>query len=145
MIAGGGQIWYLRGDTTFDGNLDGNVDIILNLTEKMTFNGSVSFKGLQIVNPNPVYINGGSVTTTTFGINFYADVVLGEDTNISSGDQIRFRGTINGAYALRLNAPGTTTFEDSVGDTTPLTRLTTDADGTTVIEGGNVQSVWQTY
>ena len=136
MIAGGGQIWYLRGDTTFDGNLDGNVDIIFNMTEKMTFNGSVSFKGLQILNPNPVYINGGSVTTTTFGINFYADVVLGEDTNISSGDQIRFRGTINGAYALRLNAPGTTTFEDSVGDTTPLTRLTTDADGTTVIEGG---------
>ncbi len=56
----------------------------------------------------------------------------------TAGNAVTFSSTIDGASALTINTPGTTTFSGAVGHTTPLASVTTDAGGTTVINGGKV-------
>ena len=94
-----------------------------------------------------VVLNGSSVTTT--GAQTYGEAVsLGVDTTLTSrsAGSIRFANTLNGGYALTVNTNGATTFDDVVGSITPLTRLTTDAGGTVVVNGGAVTtSGAQTY
>src|SRR5207249_4624012 len=56
----------------------------------------------------------------------------------TGGGAITFAGTLSGASAVTINTGGTTTFGGTVGTAaTPLTSLTTDADGQTKL-GGNV-------
>jgi hypothetical protein len=58
-----------------------------------------------------------------------------------------FTGTVDGAFSLDIGAgSGTATFGGPVGNATPLAKLTTDADGTTQINGGLVKTTGdQTY
>jgi len=54
--------------------------------------------------------------------------------------------TVNGAQTLAVNTAGTTTFAGAVGGVTPLTSVTTDAGGTTALNGGTVTTTGaQTY
>ncbi|WP_417680297.1 filamentous hemagglutinin N-terminal domain-containing protein [Roseibium sp.] len=135
-VSGGGQIWALRGNTTFDGTLIGDVDIILRAFNPITFNDAVSFKGLQVTSGGQTNLNGGSVTTTEFGQGYFNNVVLGADTTLTSNDYVRFHNALDGAYDLTINAPGVTNFRGVVGGTTALTSVTTDAAGTSLLEGG---------
>lgn len=139
-IGGGGQRWNLRGDTTFDGTIISSADTILQTRGTLTFNDAATFSGLQITHGGQIVINGGAVTTTTnnYVLDMYNDVVLGADTVITSNGLIRFRDTLDGAFALTLNADGLTEFRDVVGGTTPLASITTDAPGTTLLNGGSV-------
>ncbi|MBD1545544.1 hypothetical protein [Roseibium aggregatum] len=135
-VSGGGQIWALRGNSTFDGTLIGDVDVILRAFDTITFNDAVSFKGLQVTSGGQTNLNGGSVTTTEFGQAYFNDVVLGADTTLTSNDYVRFHNALDGAYDLTINAPGVTNFRGVIGGTTALASLTTDAAGTTLLEGG---------
>src|SRR4030095_8334137 len=81
-------------------------------------------------------------TITTTGNQTYTDnVSLLADTTLSVGTaNISFGGTLNGAFALAANSTGTTTFGGAVGGTAALTTLTTDAGGTTAINGGSIKT-----
>src|SRR5262249_25620520 len=59
---------------------------------------------------------------------------------------ISFAKTLDGPFALAVNTGGNTTFNGAVGSTTPLMSLTTDAPGTTDLNGGTVTTTGnQTY
>ena len=81
-------------------------------------------------------------------IAFTGNVVLASNTTVSAGgdpvDNVDFGGTVTSpnASTLLVNAAGTTTFHGAVGGTpgggNELGSLTTDAPGTTAINGGSV-------
>ena len=75
-------------------------------------------------------------------------IVLTANTILSgnTAGAITLGGTVNGGYSLTVNTTGNTTFTRAVGNTTALTTLTTNASGTTYINGGAITtSSTQTY
>jgi len=87
----------------------------------------------------------GTVTTAADissaggAIRYYRGVNLGGPVTLSGGaGSIQFDSSLNGAFPLTLNCSGSTTFASAVGGTTPLASLTTDAAGSTAINGGGV-------
>ncbi|HUW54131.1 MAG TPA: filamentous hemagglutinin N-terminal domain-containing protein [Rhodanobacter sp.] len=85
---------------------------------------------------------------STGGAQTYNDAVtLGADATLSStgGGAIDFASTIDGAHALAVNTSGVTTFGGAVGGTTQLTSLTTDASGSTQLDGNVGTTGAQTY
>ncbi|MCA9443376.1 MAG: hypothetical protein KC964_21425, partial [Candidatus Omnitrophica bacterium] len=139
-VAGGGQRWNLRGETTFDESIGGAVDMILQVYDSVTFNGGVIFNGLQLTSGGQVFVNGGAITTLTnnFLLDIRNPVVLGADTVFTSNGVLRFRDTVDGAFNLVLNSDDTTNLRDVVGGSIPLASLTTDSPGTTLLEGGEI-------
>src|SRR6266498_2704626 len=96
-------------------------------------------------------INGG-VVNTSGNQTYNDDVILGATTTVdsSAGGNITFAKTVNaaaaGVQALTANTAGTTTFGGAVGSGARLASLTTDASGTTAINGGGVNTTGdQTY
>jgi mucin-19 len=95
-------------------------------------------------------INGGAVRTT--GVQTYGDAVtLGANTTLS-GVAITLGSTVvssGGNRSLLVNDSGTTTLTGAIGGSTDderLASLTTDAGGSTAINGGSVRSSGaQTY
>jgi mucin-19 len=83
---------------------------------------------------------------TTSGTQGYSGAVTVANSPVLTGTNVTFSSTVNGAAALTVNASGATTFTGAVGTGTQLTSLTTDAAGTTLINGGSVStSGVQTY
>src|SRR5262249_58966457 len=90
---------------------------------------------------------GGIVKTT--GAQTYNDAVVltgnATLTSTASGN-VTFGKTVDGAFSLVVNTAGVTEFDGAVGNSTPLTSLTTDAPGTTDLNGGIVKTTGaQTY
>ncbi len=140
-LSGVGQSWNLFGTTTFNGTFGGNVDVIMNPSETLTFNGAVTARGLQIGNGGTVNINGGSIRMTNYGLRIANPVVLGADTVITidlGTRESRFTDTIDGGFSLTVNSPGIVEFRGAIGGTTALTSLFTNGGGTTVLEGGAI-------
>jgi filamentous hemagglutinin family protein len=137
------------GDITFANMLDGAQMLTVNTSGNEIFNGaiggntpltSVTTDGSGTVGGSAL-LNGGSVTT--IGSQTYNDnVTLGADTTLTSsgGADITFARTIDGAQSLAVNTAGTTTFGGAVGVNQALTSLTTDAAGTTALNGGTVNA-----
>jgi len=74
----------------------------------------------------------------------YNDAVsLGADTTLTStgAGNVTFASTVNGAHGLTVNTAGTTTLGGAVGGCGALTSLTTDAPGSTAINGGSIKTV----
>ncbi|WAC21837.1 filamentous hemagglutinin N-terminal domain-containing protein [Luteolibacter sp. SL250] len=65
-------------------------------------------------------------------VSFGRPVVLAADVTVTGGGII-FTQTVNGGFRLTANSSGDTRFEGSVGGTTELRSLTTDAGGTTFL------------
>jgi autotransporter-associated beta strand protein len=109
---------------------------------RMTFDNLSLVSGLSLAGGgvfatigNQVYSGAQSLDATT---------VL--NTAGTVGNTVTFSSTINGANALTINTPGTTTLNGALGNTTPLASLTTDAGGTTAVNGGSVKTTGaQTY
>jgi uncharacterized delta-60 repeat protein len=80
-------------------------------------------------------ISAGAVTLN-------GNVVLGTGVTVSAsgGGAILFGGKVDGAFTLNANTTGTTTFSGAVGSTNPLTSLTTDAGGSTHVNGVSVKT-----
>ena len=109
-------------------------------TDSLTFAG-----GLTSTAPTLTKL-AGTIATTNANTSF-GTASLTADTVVTAGSgNVTFSGTLDGGFALAVNATGTTTFGNTVGATTALASLTTDAGGTTAIDGGSVKtSGTQTY
>jgi parallel beta-helix repeat protein len=82
----------------------------------------------------------GTIATTNTNASF-GTASLTADTVVSAGSgDVAFSGTLDGGFALTVNATGTTTFGNTVGATNALASLTTDTGGTTAIDGGSVKT-----
>jgi hypothetical protein len=142
------------GDVGFSSTVDGGQALTVNSTGTTAFGGAVgggaALTSLTTNAGGTTAINGGSVTTT--GAQSYGDnVTLGANTTLTSNSSgnISFAGTVTNAVArtLAVNTSGTTTFTGAVGGgATALSSLTTDAGGTTAINGGSIATTGnQTY
>ncbi len=102
------------------------------------------------INTLPASI-GGAITISAETINLNTSVTsIGDQTyngtvqlgaNVTTaGQDVTFNGTVNGAFGLTVNTSGSgvTTFAGAVGAVNALTSLTTNADGTLLINGGAV-------
>ncbi|HTO51322.1 MAG TPA: autotransporter-associated beta strand repeat-containing protein, partial [Burkholderiales bacterium] len=138
------------GDIAFNNTVNGAFALTANSTGTTTFGGAVggttALASLTTNAGGTTAINGGAVTTT--GAQTYNDAVtLGANTTLNAGaGAINFANTLNGGFALTANSTGATTFGGVVGGVTPLASLTTNAGGTTAINGGAVTTTGaQTY
>jgi hypothetical protein len=124
VIASGGNI-NASGAVVQNGN--GLVQTAGNI---YTTGGPVSFAtAVTLTGPVSIGTFGGAVT-------FSGAITGGAGTNLAidaGAGNVTFASTINGPFALTVASGGTTTFGGTVGGTTPLTRVTTDTAGRTVI------------
>jgi len=130
------------GDISFTSAVDGAFSLTVSTPGAANFAspvGSITALTSLVTNAGTTNINGSSINTT--GLQTYNNpVVVGANTTLSSSGSgnITFASTVNGASSLTVNTTGTTTFGGAVGGTTALASLTTDAGGTTIINGGSV-------
>jgi hypothetical protein len=117
-------------------------------TGSVTFNGAVGNNSKRLASVNITgasNLNGGSIYTS--GDQFYnGAVTMNADNTLDAGaGNIKFNSTVdslnsNTARNLTLNSSGTTTLNSSVGSNQALASITTDAAGTTVINGGTINT-----
>ena len=140
----GTQSLILQGGT-FTGLtvVDGAQDV-----EDMTFNTTTStfsnISGNAGANSNLSVFAATLITLSADVINdgqqtYSSAVTLGANTilNATAG-AINFVSTVDGAFSLAANTTGATTFGGAVGGGTALTSLSTNAGGTTAINGGAI-------
>jgi autotransporter-associated beta strand protein len=119
----------------------------LSIAGNAVFNGVVGGGG----NPLPSLQVTGTTTinttaVTTSGTQTYADVTLGADTVLSStgaNGNIAFGGTVQSVthHSLTVATAGITTFSGAVGGGgNTLGALTTDAGGSTQLNGGSINT-----
>ncbi|MGB3118138.1 MAG: autotransporter-associated beta strand repeat-containing protein, partial [Verrucomicrobiales bacterium] len=92
-------------------------------------------------------INLNTSVTSTGDQTFNGAVHLGANSTVS-GQDVTFNGTIDGAFALIVNTSGNgvSTFGGAVGAGTALASVTTNADGSLLLNGGAVSTTGaQTY
>ena len=138
LNAGAGAITFGNTVNSTTGN---NFTLTANSTGTTTFGGAVggtdALSSLTTNVGGTTALNGGSVTT--IGAQTYNDAIaLGVNTTLSStgNGAITLGSTVDGAQSLTVNTGGATTFAGIVGGTTPLTTITTDAPGSTALNGG---------
>jgi CHAT domain-containing protein len=152
-------------DINFNNTVDGPSDLTVNaLSGNVTFNGAVgSLSTLGKLTANSTgttafnqTVNAASLTTdaggatqvkgdvTTIGSQTYGDAVTIANNPILSGSDINFNNTVDGTSDLTVNAlSGNVTFNNAIGETTPLTSLTANSK---ISLGGNVTTTGsQTY
>ena len=110
----------------------------------MTFNNGISADSFDAsVNAGKIIFNNGTVTTT--GEQKYAGALeLGADVTFTAS-KITFSATVDGSKALTIAGSAPTEFNGVVGNTAPLTTLTTGM-GLTKINAASIKtSGTQTY
>jgi hypothetical protein len=126
-----------------NGAVDGAQTLEVNTTGATTFGGAVG-AGTALTS---VRTNAGGTTTIsgtgirTSGAQTYDDavVVTGNATLASTGSgAIEFNSTVDGPGTLAVNTAGATRFNAAVGPTTVLGALSTEAPGTTELNGTSV-------
>ena len=97
----------------------------------MTFNNGISADSFDAsVNAGKIIFNNGTVTTT--GEQKYAGALeLGADVTFTAS-KITFSATVDGSKALTIAGSAPTEFNGVVGNTAPLTTLTTGTGRTTI-------------
>ena len=133
-----------------NGQITGSDDASVTLREAPT--ASTTYLSADIVtHGNPVLIddvlrvsgdrtidttNGGvfSGGNVTFQYNFDSGTSGSLTIDAGAGD-VDFLDDVDGSLDLTVNSAGVTTFHGDIGDTTPLTSLTTDAGGSTQLNG----------
>ncbi|WP_168171163.1 filamentous hemagglutinin N-terminal domain-containing protein, partial [Rhodanobacter sp. B04] len=130
--------------------VDGAHNLIVNTSGVTTFGGAVGgttkLTSLNIQNAAGSTTLGGNVSTT--GAQTYGNALtLGGDATLASSGNgaIDFVSTVDGAHNLIVNTGGLTTFGGVVGGTAALASLTTDAAGTTRLDGNVSTTGTQTY
>jgi hypothetical protein len=100
-------------------------------TVNLTGSAYLSVSGASTFNTSQINTAGAQTYTGA--------VTLGAATNLS-GVNIRFSSFVDGGWDLTVTDSGTTSFLGKVGNTNPLTSLTTDVAGITDINGGLVKT-----
>lgn len=135
------------GTIGFDGAVSGAFNLNVLTAGTGFFSSTVNLNALTTDAGGTTQVNGGGVTTST--TQTYGDaVVVGADATFASagGSDINFNGTLNGAFNVAVNTVGVTTFGAAVGGAEKLASLTTDAGGTTRVNGGSIETTGtQTY
>jgi hypothetical protein len=95
--------------------------------------------GLTATAPTAIHM-AGTVGSTNAAITLgTAPVTLLANTTLNAGSgAISLGGTVDGTYSLALNSTGVTTLSDQIGFGAALTSLTTNTDGTLVMNAGSV-------
>ena len=122
------------GATTFGGSIGGTAALSSLTTDAPGTSSSVGVitSGATSFNDNTTL----SGTYTSTGFTAGGTSTLAGTTTINAGaGPISFTGTLNGANAFTANSSGATTFGAAVGTTTKLASVTTDAGGSTAING----------
>jgi hypothetical protein len=157
VVALGADVTLSGNDITFASTIESDttaraLTVNSNNSGITTFTGSVGTPGLALASlttnaDGETRINGGAVRTT--GDQAYDDVVVLGANTILTGNDIAFATTVNSDSAvtprtLTVNSSGggVTTFGGAVGGTFALQTLTTNADGTTRVNGGSVTTVF---
>ncbi len=84
-------------------------------------------------------MNGNLTVLNNAAVSFSGKAVLGADVTIApGGGDITVNNALNGAHNLNLDTTGTITLAQTVGQTTPLTSLTTKAGSTTIIRSSKI-------
>ncbi len=137
----------LNGNTVLAGstlNLAGSVDgahtLAINGSTGVTL-GSAIGAGTALTSlstSGPLQLNAGAVTTT--GSQSYAGkTTLGAATALTASS-IAFGNTVDGAFGLTLQSPGTTSFAGAVGATTALASLSANGGGTVQLAGPSIDT-----
>lgn len=139
------------GNVDLTGAVDGGQALVVNTSGITTLGGPVggttALTGVTTDAGGSTQINGGLVLTSG-GQAYHDAVTLNADTALTStnGGQIRLAGTVDGARTLAVNTSGLTTFGGSVGGSAALASVTTDAGGSTQLDGASIQTTGsQTY
>ncbi|MEG4829285.1 filamentous hemagglutinin N-terminal domain-containing protein, partial [Microcoleus sp. F8-D3] len=120
------------GNITFNGAV-GNTTALGNITANST--GTTAFN--QTVNAASLTTDAGGTTqlngnVNTIGPQTYGDAVTIANNPIISGDSITFNNTVNGSSDLTVKAAsGNLTFNGAVGAASPIGNLTANSTGTT--------------
>jgi hypothetical protein len=109
--------------------------------------GPMSFTAAGGITLNGAVGNSAGPASGQIDFNSPVSLATGAIAITNNNAAVNFGSTLNGAQALTINnGSGTTTFTGVVGGSTPLTSLTTDATGTTVINSTGIStSGAQTY
>ena len=143
----------LQGNTTLTGNnvafqntVDGNQALTVNSSGVTHFEKAVgNTTALNSLTTDATGTTEIKDNIKTTGNQTYNDAVTLKGNSTLTGTNVTFQNTVDGNQALTVNASGTTHFEKAVGGTTVLTALTTDATGSTQINGNITTTGNQTY
>jgi len=125
---GGGTISFL-------GQLTGSTsNLTVTTSGKTSFENTVTLNSLQTDGGGVTAIDGGNVTTGSYQWYFDAVTLGAPNTLLKAGGDVFFYSTVNGASNLTVQSPGVTRFNDTVN----IASLTTDAAGSTAIDGGSI-------
>lgn len=124
-----------------------NIDVDISSAGAALFTGDSIVVGSDVditaasadFDADSIALNGNGVTTAG-DQDYRGAVTLGADNVLTSSASgaINFESTVDGGSGLTVNTAGNTTFVGAVGGTTQLAGLTTDAGGTTFVNGGLV-------
>lgn len=129
---GGGTISFLGQLTGSSSNLT------VTTSGKTSFENTVTLNSLQTDGGGVTAIDGGNVTTGSYQWYFDAVTLGAPNTLLKAGSDVFFYSTVDGASNLSVQSPGKTWFDGIVGGKVKLTSLTTDAPGSTAIDGGSI-------
>ncbi|CAO3455988.1 hypothetical protein [Azospirillum argentinense] len=133
-----------KGATAFTGAVGGTTALASLTTDAGGTSSlrNVTTTGAQTYN-DAVTLNG-TYTTTTGAFSANGAATLAGATTVNGGSSVLFAGTVDGAQALVINSKGATHFTGTVGGTTALASLTTDAGGTSSLRNVTTTGA-QTY
>jgi filamentous hemagglutinin family protein len=134
---------------TFGSTINGAQALTINDAGTTTLSGSIgattALTSLTTDATGTTALGASTTTIATTGAQTYNDAVtLGANTTLSSSasGNISLNSTVaNGtARSLTVNTAGVTKFGGAVGAATALLSVTTDAAGTTLLQGGSVRT-----
>lgn len=131
-------------------NLQGNNTIISGEIrgESLTITGNLTLNNNPNIPANIPFFGNSNITTIKDQIYNDKVVVNNGVKNITfTGNNLTFENTLDGEVGFNFNSTnnGITTFNNIVGEIIPLSNLTTNADGTTKINGNVTTKGNQTY
>jgi len=139
----------LGGDTTVTATGVATLGNVTGGSHALTINGGATttlqtVSGVTDLTVSNAVTLDGNVSTTDAQV-YNGAVTLGANMLLSStGGAIALNSTVDGAHTLTIDTTGATTL-GAVGQTTALTSLTTDAGGTTTLDGNVTTTGAQTY
>lgn len=126
---------------TFGGTMTGTAnDLAVSSNGTTTFDGNVNVKSLTATSATGTTAFGAAVTSaSSVNAQTYNDAVTfaaaATTLTSTSGGDITFNGTVNGAVALEVDSFGNEIFNAPVGALTALSSLTTDGSATIGVGG----------
>jgi CHAT domain-containing protein len=135
------------GNVTINNNFTTTAgDLAIANSGLLTFNSGIqlNLQGALVQSGTGAVQFGGNIDNST-RVSFAAPIALIGNSIINSSGNVTFTSTVNGARSLTVNTGEITLFNQAVGETTPLTDITTDAAGTTQINGNVITSGSQNF